>query len=236
MLRVVSGGNIMRSNSRRLRFAGLLATFLAITSVTSLAAKPHAKTETIGPSEILEAEQRLAALGYWTGKIDGRFDSGSRHALVAFQKVEGRKRTGQLTVQELRVLRAAARPLPRYAGYAHIEVDLERQVLFVVSNEGVVTHVVPVCTGNEKSYFDQGEVHRAHTPRGRFKVERKISGVRISSLGFLYYPNYIHAGIAIHGSWAIKAYPDSHGCIRIPMFVAKDLSKLLPVGMEVIVF
>lgn len=226
----------MRSNFRRLMFAGLLATFLATVSVPSLAAKRHVKTETIGPPEILEAEQRLAALGYWPGRIDGRFDSGSRHALIAFQKVEGHKRTGQLTVQELELLREAARPVPRYAGSAHVEVDLQRQVLFLVSDEGLVTHVVPVCTGNEKSYVDHGEVHRAHTPRGRFKVERKVSGVRISSLGFLYYPNYIHAGIAIHGSWAVKAYPDSHGCIRIPMFVAKDISKLLPVGMEVIVF
>lgn len=226
----------MRSNSRRLMFAGLLATFLATTSLTSLAARRHVKTESIGPAEILEAEQRLAALGYWTGPIDGKFDSGSRHALVAFQKVEGRKRTGQLTIQELEAVRTAARPLPRFAGYAHAEVDLERQVLFVVNDEGLVTHVVPVCTGNEKSYFDHGEVHRAHTPRGRFKVQRKINGVRISSLGLLYYPNYIHEGIAIHGSWTMRAYPDSHGCIRIPMFVAKELSKLLPVGTEVIVF
>ena len=105
-----------------------------------------------------------------------------------------------------------------------------------MNDEGVVTHIVPVCTGNEKTYVDHGEVHRAHTPRGRFKVLRKIKGIRISSLGFLYYPNYIHAGIAIHGSWAMEVYPASHGCIRIPMFVAKELSGLLPVGMEVIVF
>ena len=226
----------MRSNTRRLMFAGLLATFLATTSLTSLAAKREVTTDPIGPAEILEAEQRLAALGYWTGPIDGKLDSGSRHALVAFQKVEGRKRTGQLTVQELEAVRAAARPLPKFGGNAHAEVDLERQVLFIVNDEGLVTHVVPVCTGNERSYVDHGEVHRAHTPRGRFKVERKINGVRISSLGFLYYPNYIHAGIAIHGSWSMKSYPDSHGCIRIPMFVAKEMSQLLPVGMEVIVF
>ena len=226
----------MRSDSRRLMFAGLLATFLATTSLTPLATARHVNVQIVGPVEVLEAEQRLATLGYWTGPIDGKLDSGSRHALIAFQKVEGRKRSGKLTPEELEALRAAARPLAKYTGNAHVEIDLQRQVLFLVNGEGFVTHIVPVCTGNEKSYVDHGEVHRAHTPRGTFKVERKINGVRISSLGFLYYPNYIHAGIAIHGSWAMQVYPDSHGCIRIPMFVAKELSRLLPVGMEVIVF
>ena len=226
----------MRSNSRRLMFAGLAAMFLATIFLTSSAAERHVTSQTPGPADSFEAEQRLANLGYWTGPIDGKFDSGSRHALIAFQKVEGRKRNGRLTIEELEALRAAVRPLAKYTGNGHIEVDLERQVLFVVSDEGLVTHIVPVCTGNEKSYVDHGEVHRAHTPRGHFKVLRKISGVRISSLGFLYYPSYIHAGIAIHGSWAMKVYPDSHGCIRIPMFVAKEFSRLAPVGMEVIVF
>lgn len=226
----------MRSELRKLMFAGLLATYLATVSVPPVTAKRHVKAQTVGPTETLEAEQRLADLGYWTGPIDGRFDSGSRHALIAFQKVEGRKRTGKLTIAELEALRGAVRPSAKHAGNAHVEIDLERQVLFLVSDEGLVTHIVPVCTGNEKTYMDHGQVHRAHTPTGKFKVLRKINGVRFSSLGFLYYPNYIHAGIAIHGSWAMEVYPDSHGCIRIPMFVAKELSRLLPVGMDVIVF
>ncbi|HEX6044529.1 MAG TPA: L,D-transpeptidase family protein [Pyrinomonadaceae bacterium] len=226
----------MRSILRRLMFAGLLATFLSTTSLTSLAARRQVKAQAVGAAQILEAEERLASLGYWTGPIDGKFDSGSRHALIAFQKVEGRNRTGKLTIKELEALRAATRPSAKYTDYAHVEVDLERQVLFIVNDEGVVTHIVPVCTGNEKLYTDQGEVHRAHTPRGKFTVLRKINGVRISSLGFLYYPNYIYGGIAIHGSWSVKAYPDSHGCIRIPMSVAKEFSSLVPVGMIVVVF
>jgi lipoprotein-anchoring transpeptidase ErfK/SrfK len=34
----------------------------------------------------------------------------------------------------------------------------------------------------------------------------------------------------------MPAYPDSHGCIRIPMFTAKKFSELLPLGTEVIVY
>lgn len=186
--------------------------------------------------EIIEAEQHLADLGYWTGPIDGVFDAASRHALIAFQKMEGRKRRGVLTTAELEALRAAGRPTPRDNSYAHLEVDLERQVLLVVDAEGKVTRVLPVCTGNEQFYIEDGRRNRAHTPRGRFTVTRKINGWRRSTLGLLYYPSYIFNGIAIHGSHAIMTYPASHGCIRIPMFAAKELSEMAPVGTVVVVY
>lgn len=190
----------------------------------------------IGVQEILAAETRLAELGYWTGPVDGTLDTGSRHALVAFQKVEGRQRNGRLNREELRVLLAAARPVPRETGYAHIEIDLARQVLFIVDTAGLVTHVLPVCTGNEKSYLDHGQLHKAHTPRGNFTVVRKIRGWRRSTLGLLYYPNYLHEGVAIHGSLSMPVYPASHGCIRIPMFASKALSEMTPVGTPVLVY
>lgn len=190
----------------------------------------------VSKEEILAAERRLSDLGYWTGPVDGTLDSSSRHALIAFQKVEGRQRTGKLTRAELQALLSANRPLPKYSGDAHVEIDLKRQVLFIVDTTGTITHILPVCTGNEKTYMDHSEIHRAHTPRGRFRVSRKIAGWRLSSLGLLYYPNYIHNGIAIHGSPAMAVYPASHGCIRIPMFASKKLSELTPVGTEVIVY
>jgi hypothetical protein len=190
----------------------------------------------VSKEEIVAAERRLSELGYWTGPVDGTLDSGSRHALIAFQKVEGRQRTGKLTRAELQALLLAQRPLPKYSGSAHVEIDLSRQVLFIVDPTGTITHILPVCTGNEKFYVDHGEIHRAHTPRGRFRVLRKLSGWRLSSLGLLYYPNYILNGIAIHGSPAVAVHPASHGCIRIPMFASKELSELTPVGTEVIVY
>jgi lipoprotein-anchoring transpeptidase ErfK/SrfK len=191
-----------------------------------------------GPTsaEIMEAEQRLSSLGYWTGPIDGSFDGSSEHALIAFQKIEGRKRTGKLTAGELEALKLAARPKPRDSTYPHIEVDLKRQVLMVVDASSQATHILPVCSGNEGSYWDHGQMRRAHTPRGTFKVLRKIAGWRRSSLGLLYYPNYIVNGIAIHGSLVMRTYPDSHGCIRIPMFAAKELSEMTPVGTTVVVY
>jgi peptidoglycan hydrolase-like protein with peptidoglycan-binding domain len=82
----------------------------------------------LSTEEIREAEQRLSDLAYWTGPVDGVLDEGSRQALIAFQKVEGRQRTGKPTQEELQALRTARRPLARELGYAHIEIDLSRQV------------------------------------------------------------------------------------------------------------
>ena len=186
--------------------------------------------------ERLEAEQRLWDLGYWAGPVDGKFDANSRHALIAFQKFESRRRTGKLTLDELNALRAATRPRPRHAQYPHLEIDLERQVLFVIDESGEITRILPVSTGNGERYMDHGQIHRAHTPTGTFKVLRKIKGWRLSSLGQLYYPNYIFNGIAIHGSFSVPTRPASHGCIRVPMFAAKELSSLLPIGIEVLIY
>lgn len=164
-------------------------------------------------AEVWEAERRFCELGYWTGLIDGIFDNGSKQALIAFQKIEGRKRTGKLTSDELEAIRLANRPEPLDTTYPHIEVDLKRQVLMFVNEKGHAASILPVCTGSEDTYLDGGKWVRAHTPRGEFIVTHKINGWRLSRLGLLYYPNYIHNGIAIHGSLSMNVYPASHGCV-----------------------
>lgn len=227
-------GVLPADSPSRLFFPLLVFLFLL---ASTLAPETFAKRQqSLTEAQILEAEQRLSALGYWTGPVDGKTDAGLSHALIAFQKIEGRRRTGRLTIGELEALRVATKLVPRLTGFAHIEVDLTRQVMFFVDAENNVSRILPVCTGNDKPYVDQGKRQVAHTPRGSFKVLRKINGWRRSTLGLLYYPNYIHGGIAIHGSPTVYAYPASHGCIRIPMFAAKELSQLVPIGMDVIVY
>jgi hypothetical protein len=184
---------------------------------------------------VFEAERLLNELGYWIGEADGEWRADSRHALVAFQKVERRERTGRLTPEELKALRVALRPEPIERGAPHVEIDLSRQVLFVVDAEGVVTKILPVSTGNGDRFFDHGEWHHARTPRGRFAVQWKVGGWRRSTLGLLYYPNYFSGGFAIHGSLSVPMRPASHGCVRIPMFASKEFSEMIPVGTEVII-
>ena len=199
------------------------------------AGRPRRKQAKLNAGNIREAEQRLSDLGYWTGPVDGVLDAGSRQALVAFQKVEGRTRTGRLTLKELEALRAATRPKPLEAGPFHVEVDLARQVLFLVDDAGTVSKILPVSTGNNKEFETSEGTLTAVTPKGRFKISRKIDGWRKSELGLMYYPSYIVGGIAIHGSKSVPAFPASHGCIRIPMHAAKEFSDITPIGTPVIV-
>jgi peptidoglycan hydrolase-like protein with peptidoglycan-binding domain len=192
--------------------------------------------EAQGAARVREAETKLAELGYWVVKVDGVADASTKHAITAFQKVEGLKRTGSLNAVTLERLRAASRPVPKHQGVAHVEIDITRQVLFMVDDEGVVTHVLPVSTGNNERYFSEGKWQKAYTPRGAFKVQRQIKGNRKAALGTLYYPSYFNGGIAIHGSNSIPATAASHGCARIPRFSEKKMSDLVKVGMPVFVY
>jgi hypothetical protein len=190
----------------------------------------------IGSAQIREAEQRLADLGYWTGPVSGNLDGASHQALIAFQKVEGRKATGRLTPDDWEALRQAKPPVPRDSSYAHVEIDLGRQVLMFVDDTGAVSRVLPISSGNGKRFVSEGFEREAITPAGRFRVSTKISGWHKSPMGMLYFPSYIVGGIAIHGARSVPVYPASHGCIRVPMFAAKQVSALLPAGTWVIVY
>ncbi|PWT88196.1 MAG: hypothetical protein C5B55_13520 [Blastocatellia bacterium] len=206
----------------------LLALFASSTSA--------GKTESrLTRLQIKEAETRLSELGYWTGKLDGLFDQASRSALIAFQKWELRSVTGEVTMVELEALRNSVPPRPREPGYEHVEVDLDRQVLLIVGPAGNV-RVLPVSTGTNNTFMNEGQESIAYTPRGRFVVYDKTFGWENGALGSVYYANYISGGVAIHGSLDVPTRPASHGCIRIPMFAAREVSKLMTIGTIVLVY
>jgi N-acetylmuramoyl-L-alanine amidase len=231
---------------------GLLAVALALLVVVSAGASqsgrqsedrqsspgPKSKqtARTLSSAEIAEARGLLNQLGYWVNLGAKKNDSSLRHALIAFQKIEGRKRTGALNVEELEALRVAQRPRPLETGYPHIEVDLHRQVLFAVDISGADLRILPISSASGEFFTEGGETRQAITPTGKFNVYRKINGWRKSTLGSLYYPSYIHYGIAIHGAPSVPATPASHGCIRIPMFAAREFSEIATVGLAVIVY
>jgi len=195
-----------------------------------------ARTAPLKRSELKDAERRLSEMGYWTGPVDGVIDSATRLALVTFQKFEGRKITGQLTRKEYDAIRNATPPLAKDAGYRHVEVDLDRQILLLTDDEGTVTRILPVSTGSGKHYREKLMSGLAYTPRGRFRIYNKLEGWRKSPLGLLFYPNYFSDGLAIHGNPEVPHTPRSHGCVRIPMFAAPEISKQLPVGTIVLIY
>lgn len=196
---------------------------------------PKAPTKLSEP-ELAEGKTLLTGLGYWLQPEATGVDASFKHALTAFQKIEGRARTGVLTSEELQALRHAQRPQATDPTHSYIEVDLIRQVLFVVDATGQVQRILPVSTGSGELFTEGGRTRRAITPTGKFKVQRKIAGWRKSTLGLLYYPSYFFAGVAIHGNPAVPPTPASHGCIRIPMFAAKDFFELTPPGTEVLIY
>jgi len=185
----------------------------------------------------IDAVQHLRMLGYWTSDRDSLSDPANKQALIAFQKVEGLKRTGTLTDATYQKLLKASTPNAKDSVHVfHIEIDLNRQVLFLVDSLDHVTHILPVSTGSGKYFESEGNGRYAITPRGKFKVYYRISGWRKSPLGLLYDPLYIHNGVAIHGAPLVPAYPASHGCIRVPMYAASELFQKTPIGTIVIIF
>ncbi|HEY5883800.1 MAG TPA: L,D-transpeptidase family protein [Pyrinomonadaceae bacterium] len=182
-----------------------------------------------------EAERRLAELGYWTGPADGRLDAATQSALIAFQKYEGRPITGKLTLEEFEAIQSAKPVQPKESGYAHVEVDIDRQVLLVVADDGAV-RVLPTSTGSGESYLDEGQTSVAYTPRGRFLVYNKLDGWEEGRFGSAYYASFISGSVAIHGYPAVPTQPASHGCIRIPIFAAREVSKVMPLGTIVLVY
>jgi peptidoglycan hydrolase-like protein with peptidoglycan-binding domain len=162
---------------------------------------------------VLALQQRLVELGYWMGEPDGNYGQLTRQAVMAFQKVEGLGRDGVAGPITQERLAAAGRPVPRGGG--GLEIDLARQVLFVVEG-GRVTWAINTSTGNGEAYTSSsGAEARAVTPPGQFSIQRQIDGLREAPLGTLYRPKYFNGGIAVHGSGSIPANPASHGCARV---------------------
>ena len=181
-------------------------------------------TRALSRAEIKQAHARLEEMGYGS------------NALVVFQKWERRKVTGRLTRDEFDAIMSAEAPRPKDPGYKHVEVDISRQVLLLIEDDGEIQKILPVSTGSDKPYREKGGSGLAYTPRGRFRVTHKITGWRESPLGLLYYPSYFSGGVAIHGNPSVPTTPQSHGCVRIPMSVAIDVYKQLPVGTIVLVY
>jgi len=218
--------------TRKIAVAALAIALSLLTSTNALA-NTKAKKRDAGPlkrAELKEAESRLSEMGYRTGSVT------TQQALITFQKWEGRKITGRLTRAELEAIRNATPPRPKDAGYKHVEVDLDRQVLLLTDDDGSVRTILPVSTGSGRHYKEKRMSGLAYTPRGRFKIYNKLAGWRKSPLGLLYYPNYFSDGLAIHGNPEVPHSPQSHGCVRIPMWAAKKMSEQLSVGTIVLIY
>jgi len=172
-----------------------------------------------GPS-VLALERRLADLRYVLRGVDSVYGTDTLEAVTAFQKVHRIARTGRVDAGFWRLLARAGIPAPRTRGFDHIEVDKTRQVLLEVRG-GEVQRVVHVSTGAT-----------GNTPLGTWRVYRKVTGFD----WVLWYPMYFLRGFAIHGYPSVPAYPASHGCVRVPMWIAPQLFAGHPHGATVTIY
>jgi peptidoglycan hydrolase-like protein with peptidoglycan-binding domain len=189
-----------------------------------------------GPA-VSKLQRRLIALGYRPGPADGVFGAATASAVLAFQKRNGLGRDGVVGPGVQRALAERQAPGPRSNGpVPRIEVDIARQIIFVVLNKGVV-FTLNTSTGNNERYaVPGGGTDVAYTPVGRFTVERKIPGNHIAPLGTLRDPLFFYRGWAIHGAASVPAYPASHGCARISNADVDWLYPQVPIGTPVIVY
>jgi len=175
---------------------------------------------------VAQLASRLHELHY-AAPYTASFDTRLLDAVYAFQKVQDLPRTGVVDPSFWRRLGEPRRPVPRYAQPgSHIEIDKPHQVLYVV-RERKVALIVPVSTAGLAGHY---------TPVGRFSIYRKVTGFDPSPLGTLYDPMYFTGGYAIHGNPSVPPYPASHGCVRVPMWIAPFLYETNPYGETVYVY
>jgi len=164
-------------------------------------------------------QERLRELQYALPGIDGSYSLTTYQAVLAFQAVEGLPWTGRVDTRTWRRLVRAGPPRARYPG-SHLEIDKTRQVLLVVRDGRVqlAVHVSTGATGN--------------TPLGHWRIYRKVIGWD----WVLWYPMYFLRGFAVHGYPDVPAYPASHGCVRVPMWIAPTLFRDRTVGDSVYIY
>ena len=190
-----------------------------------------------GP-EVQALQERLAALGYRPGAVDGNYGAATSSAVMAFQKHEGIGRdgvAGPATRGQMYAGHVGAGP-QQSGGGPRLEIDIDRQIMFVTLADGT-TSIINVSTGSGQTYeHPSGGTATAVTPTGSYAVGRKIDGPEVAPLGTLYRPMYFKGGFAVHGSSSVPGYPASHGCVRVSNTDQDWLYPQIPAGTPVTLY
>jgi hypothetical protein len=181
---------------------------------------PYLGTGSRGPS-VRALERLLNAQQYALRGVTEYYGDDTYQAVLAFQKVHGLSRTGRVTPGLWRRLTRSETPRARVRKSNHIEISKTHQVIYEV-RKGKVRNVIHTSTGAT-----------GNTPVGRWRVYYKDAGYNASHM---YYSLFFLRGFAIHGYASVPPWPASHGCARIPLWIAPGLYSRWGYGSRIIVF
>jgi len=182
-------------------------------------------------ADVKALQQRLSALKYYPGTIDGRFGGDTLAALWAFQEINGIHVSGVVDAATKRALvNPKAYKSPSYAGKraTRVEVSQALEVLVLFQNNKIML-ISHVSSGGGYFYnCGSGGCAQAVTPNGTYNTTVYMPGWVKVPLGEMYNPVFfISTVFAIHGDTYVPQGPASHGCVRIPMDVAAFFHKMV---------
>ena len=204
------------------------------TSVTAPAAyTPPARNLAPGMSgaDVKALQQRLSALKYYPGVIDGKFGGDTQAALWAFQEINGIHVSGVVDAATKRALvNPKAYKSPSYPGKraTRVEVSQALEVLVLFQNNRIV--LISHVSSGGGYFYNCGSYgcSQAITPNGTYNTVVYMPGWVQVPLGEMYNPVFfISTVFAIHGDTYVPQGPASHGCVRVPMDVAAFFHKMV---------
>jgi peptidoglycan hydrolase-like protein with peptidoglycan-binding domain len=222
------------------------ATAVASKTVSARSATPAAYVPPSGTlregssgAAVKALQRRLASLKYDPGTIDSHFGANTEDAVWAFQEINGVKVTGVIDTATKRALvhpRTYRSNDPRQNG-TRIEVNQALEVL-ILYKKGQISLISHVSTGGGYWYKCGGGECQAITPNGNYRTTTYMPGWVKVPLGAMYNPVFFISTVyAIHGDTYVPVFPDSHGCVRLPMFIADFFHTLVSAhGTEVFIY
>ncbi len=210
--------------------------------------------------EVKAMQQRLKDFGFDPGPVDGQFGTGTQQAVWAFEGLVLQRpyteQTGKLTNDDWQIMQDAivfGPRRPEAPGHTHVEIylDLQALIVFTDGKPALITHISSgtgekwcelVTYDTDPNGVPLEEPRKedvcgiSKTPGGIFDIDRKYDGNRQGPLGGMWNPVYFNYGIAIHGARNVPSTPASHGCIRLPMYIADYFPTLVQTGQYVYVW
>lgn len=192
---------------------------------------------------VTKVQNRLVELGFDPGPVDGIYGGLTQQAVWAFERLvlatPRDQASGVVTPETWSRMQDALAILPRRPNstQTHMEIYLPEQVAIVFEDDKprFFTHI---SSGSGEKWCEEvtiqpgeynnpgtepivrGECGESLTPGGVYSFYRRYEGHRVGSLGGMDNPVYFNYGVAVHGADNVPLHPASHGCIRIPQYIA----------------